>query len=62
LEAYQRWPLATLSTVALILALALSYPHWTLWAGSTAYVLSGPIARLGWLLRRARSSYRVESQ
>jgi len=61
LEAYQRWPLATLATVALLLALALSYPQWTLWAGSVAYVLSGPIARLSWSLRRARPRYRVES-
>jgi CDP-diacylglycerol--serine O-phosphatidyltransferase len=60
LEAYRRWPLATLATVALLLALALSYPHWTLWAGSVAYVLSGPVARLSGSLRRAPARYRVE--
>lgn len=61
LEAYHRWPLATLATVALLLALTLSYPHWTLWVGAVAYILSGPVARLGWSLRRARPRYRVES-
>jgi len=61
LEAYRQWPrTATLATVALLLALALSYPHWTPWAGSVAYVLSGPVARLSGSLRRAPARYRVE--